>query len=325
MRPAGQQRRGQRAVTFLNPSDTREILRGLFDEEGFRFRDTFPKNVALIFSKLIPVSEEKGNKAKHLGVVQRELEHALRGDILRHLEKKVRTLVGELGEVGYKSCEIPAETVFRLVVGLGGVHPEETSMIFHHVYGIPYIPGSAVKGVTRQWAVRRMGEEVWQKNRDVEWDDILEYLVSSLERGVLEEREGWEIGEETQKEFKKAVAVFGTQEHEGGVIFLDAYPVRNLRCKLDIMNPHYAKYYEDENNPEIPGDWLSPVPIPFLTVDSGTEFLFFLLSRDSELFDAMDLLDTACSWLKEALEKEGLGAKGSLGYGRFRILSSRKP
>lgn len=312
-------------MTFLNPLDTQGTLKRLFDEEGFRFRDTFPKNVALIFSKLIPVSEEKENKAKHLRIVQRELEHVLRGDVLGYLERRVRDLVGGLGEVGYKSCEIPAETVSRLVVGLGGVHPEETSMIFHHVYGIPYIPGSAVKGVTRQWVVRQMGEEVWQRNRGAKWDDILEYLVDSLEKGVLEEREGWEIEGATQEEFKKAVAVFGTQEHEGRVIFLDAYPVRNLRCEIDIMNPHYARYYEDENNPEIPGDWFSPVPIPFLTVDCGTEFLFFLLSRGSGSLGAVDLLNTVCGWLKEALEKGGLGAKGSLGYGRFRVLSSRKP
>ena len=45
------------------------------------------------------------------------------------------------------SCEGTID--WRLIVGLGNESVYDTSMTLHHVYGIPYIPASAVKGVVR--------------------------------------------------------------------------------------------------------------------------------------------------------------------------------
>ena len=63
-------------------------------------------------------------------------------------------------------CESREMSVdWRLVVGLGGAAVYETAMTLHHVYGIPYLPGSAVKGVTRsravavEWMVQAMREQ----------------------------------------------------------------------------------------------------------------------------------------------------------------------
>jgi len=88
---------------------------------------------------------------------------------------------------------------------------------------------------------------------------------------------------------------------------MDAYPVEDINLKIDIINPHYPEYYSSSKPP---ADWQTPNPIKFLTVEK-TKFQFVLLSKNQAL------LDKAYSWLKEALQEFGVGAKTSLGYGIF--------
>jgi len=40
---------------------------------------------------------------------------------------------------------------WRIVIGLGGESVLETDITLHHLYGIPFIPGSALKGLTRAY------------------------------------------------------------------------------------------------------------------------------------------------------------------------------
>lgn len=63
----------------------------------------------------------------------------------------------------------------------------------------------------------------------------------------------------------------------------------------------------------VPGDWLSPNPIPFLVVNAGVHFLLALIPRRP----LPGTLDQAETWLTEALVWAGAGAKGAVGYGRF--------
>lgn len=97
----------------------------------------------------------------------------------------------------------------------------------------------------------------------------------------------------------------------GGVCFLDAIPVAPVRLEADIMTPHYAGWKEDEP----PGDWRSPVPIPFLTTAAETPFLFGLIPGRAVTRNDLDIVST---WLCDALAWAGGGAKTAVGYGRFR-------
>jgi CRISPR-associated protein Cmr6 len=99
----------------------------------------------------------------------------------------------------------------------------------------------------------------------------------------------------------------------GSVVFLDAIPTFPVRLKAEIMTPHYVPYYTG-SDPKPPGDWHNPVPIPFLAVDEGQEFLFGVLPRSER--DGMDC-EKASQWLSESLIMMGAGAKTSSGYGRF--------
>jgi len=53
----------------------------------------------------------------------------------------------------------PMRVAWRLSIGLGVPHPLETGITLHHLYGVPYLPGSAVKGVTRAWRLRAIAKE----------------------------------------------------------------------------------------------------------------------------------------------------------------------
>ncbi len=130
------------------------------------------------------------------------------------------------------------------VTGLGRQHPVENGFAWHHTLGVPYLPGSSVKGVVRAWAEQ--------------WDET--------EKSQLKHVFGSECKKD--KDFRA-----------GSVVFLDALPTAPVRLKADIMTPHYAPYYRGEAPP---ADWHSPNPIPFLVVEAGTSFVFGILPRRSE-------------------------------------------
>jgi CRISPR-associated protein Cmr6 len=171
---------------------------------------------------------------------------------------------------------------WRLAVGLGNSSVYETSMTLHHIWGIPYLPGSSLKGLTRSWA-------------------------------ISEEFHGDENAALMDPNFCK---VFGSPknsylgEHKGEVIFFDALPVSEPKIEVDIMNPHYSDYYSDNQGTTPPADYFDPVPVTFLTVKEGEFKVYLGADVNSEKY-----LDLAYNWLKQALKEHGIGAKTAVGYG----------
>jgi CRISPR-associated protein Cmr6 len=80
------------------------------------------------------------------------------------------------------------------------------------------------------------------------------------------------------------------------------------------MTPHYGPYYQRGENP---GDWFNPVPIPFLTIAPGQDFLFAVAPRRPKTQEADTDLQLIEDWLESALDLIGAGAKTAVGYGRF--------
>ena len=112
------------------------------------------------------------------------------------------------------------------------------------------------------------------------------------------------------------VRVFGAQTGMGAAIFYDAMPSKPPRLELDVMNPHYPKYYQGKagkGKPPPPANWDSPQPIFFLTLgkDSGFEFAVGGAARAE-----------AADWLKGGLAQLGAGAKTSAGYGYWKVTSN---
>lgn len=230
----------------------------------------------------------------------------------KQLNTKMTTIKISLETQGYNITEpISKKPDWRLIVGLGNESVYETSMTLHHIYGIPYIPGSAVKGVVRNHIIT----ECFNKNDKEEFD------LKEAEKRALAN--------------KAFISLFGDQEHQGNIIFFDAFPSptneKPLTIKPDIINCHYDKYYEGKAPP---ADYHNPNPVFFLTVE-GTPFNFFIGIKESKnTFNNIteDEINTiipenynkdkiplclAEEWLKKALKDHGIGAKTAVGYGYF--------
>jgi CRISPR-associated protein Cmr6 len=201
-------------------------------------------------------------------------------------------------------------TDWRLIAGLGRKGPLEVGFTFHR-YGFPILPGSSVKGVARAWALLQIAEKVGTTELK-ELDGILS-ADGDKERKKYED---WKAGQpaEVQKLADDFRTVFGTTAAAGRAVFFDAIPASLPTLELDIMNPHYPKYYSGE---EPPTDWQSPVPVYFLTVAANTEFRFAVGWRGALDEEGRRLRNLAQTWLIEGLTQLGAGAKTSAGYGYF--------
>jgi len=91
---------------------------------------------------------------------------------------------------------------------------------------------------------------------------------------------------------------------------LDALPYRAPKLAIDVMTPHYAQWTVQEP----PGDWNSPVPIPFLVVEQGATFVFGVLPAGGA---SGDDLDRVVGWLTEALYWAGAGVTAGLLLGKL--------
>lgn len=198
----------------------------------------------------------------------------------QEMVQRRQEMIGRLG-----GMEIMLKTASRFVTGMGREHPTENGFAWHHSLGAPYLPGSSLKGAVRAW----IGE--WKETGSE--PDLKQRLFGSHDK--------------TEADGETASGI-------GSVIFFDALPVGQVKLCPDVMTPHYSEYYQQG---EVPGDWLSPVPIPFLTVDAGAKFQFCLAPRSQGNSQHRKDCRLVQECLPEALEWLGAGAKTAVGYGRF--------
>src|SRR5690606_25047808 len=72
------------------------------------------------------------------------------------------TLVGLCGE---ENCH-EAEVSGRLAVNLGSESVLETSIALHRTYGVPYIPGSALKGLAAHYVIHYQDGDKWGRESE---------------------------------------------------------------------------------------------------------------------------------------------------------------
>ena len=247
---------------------------------------------------------------------------------------------------GVFSRDLVGKVVWRLIIGLGNPNPLETSLTLHPQYGVPLIPGSAVKGLTRHGRLLGIGAELGvfplfppeiearRTKRELTPLDRLERLLLSgdaaerdrllaelrADKAVLEAITAATppcpaagpnaalLLEGYAKSFRRA---FGTTENQGEVIFQDALPLPGWTYELDVMTPHYGDYYQDAQHKTPPADWLDPNPVTFLTIGRDSRFRFDVSGKDDPL------LVEVIGWLKKALSELGAGGKTSAGYGEM--------
>jgi len=283
-------------IRYILPKDTEKII-------DARMIDNF--NLKL--NKVPPFEENKNDyskskfiffkvykKVKVILNVQPDYSKIDIGAIAERHRKNIKKL-----NIDRKSIILKPD--WRLVVGLGNESVYETSMTLHHIYGIPYIPGSAIKGVIRSYIITEKFGEVENGSLD----------LKNAEKRALHDQGFCDIFGCPEESFYK-------ESRQGNVIFFDAFPLSELTIKPDIMNPHYSPYYS-EGKP--PADYHNPVPIFFLTVEN-TEFEFTIGIKGKDKitirkgkFGGKHLLEVGFKWMKKALNEHGIGAKTAVGYG----------
>jgi len=80
-----------------------------------------------------------------------------------------------------------------------------------------------------------------------------------------------------------------TPHAAGGVVFLDALPLAPVHLEADVMTPHFTGWTPKQP----PGDWRSPVPVPFLVVAPRPHLASRSLPRGIEPAE----LEVASGWL----------------------------
>lgn len=135
------------------------------------------------------------------------------------------------------------------------------------------------------------------------------YLPGSSVKGMI--RAWAKLDADPKPDYHCIERLLGGPGNVGSVCLLDAIPVEPVQLEADVMTPHYAGWTKDDP----PGDWRSPVPVPFLVTAPETPFLFGLIPCRTV---SPDDLDAVSGWLRSALSLAGAGAKTAVGYGRFR-------
>jgi CRISPR-associated protein Cmr6 len=247
-----------------------------------------------------------------------------------NLEEKETFRPPELNCVIQESFKL--KTAYRLVIGAGYPSFIENGFLFHHVYGIPYIPGETLKGLARAVFILSVVEAMKGKFDPSKIEEVLseeaEKEISEEAKGILHQipnriniiLDNYTI-ENPVETFRK---IFGSKKRRGQVIFFDAYPVEfnpSEHFEADIMNPHYGKYYQSQSEKEAPADWLNPTPIHFLALKEGIVFEFSLGLAPLEPMEDDEeklLLKTARKLLEVGLKNFGVGNKKRKGYGWFK-------
>ena len=124
-----------------------------------------------------------------------------------------------------------------VICGMGERTPGENGLTLHPVYGVPFLPGTSLKGILRAWVLSQAWGSDWQ------------------EGGAY------------------FPALFGQGGHDGVaavVDILDALPVPSTPMfTLDVLTPHHADYYGGDGAPL---GWEGPNPVHFLAAAKGVRF-----------------------------------------------------
>ena len=198
-------------------------------------------------------------------------------DIVKQLKSKNKKIIFSCKsrfKINFKVSE-------KLTIGIGGQSPYGSIALItlHHIYGIPYIPASTLKGLLRHYFE-------------------MEVLKSS----------------ENKMNKNTFLDLFGTDENEDGgarrgkLIFLDAFPTETPKITFDVLTPHNSDYF---GKCGIPTDYTNPIPTFFPVIKPVNFEIYVGASSDVD----ENTMNTVGTVLKEALENYGIGAKTSVGYG----------
>lgn len=234
-------------------------------------------NAGLWLDKYIVEQERKNNDSRRN--LMKEVSALPIPTIYTSFYERWKTMLPE-----YNAKTREARVKGRMIVGLGNEGVAETSISLHRTYGVPYISGSALKGVAANYA---------QQGR---------------------------LGENWTKESTAYKVVFGNTDDAGYITFFDALYIPGTGHEADrvlypdIITVHHQKYYQGTG--EAPKDSDNPIPVPFLS----TTGIYLIALAAPDLPKESEWIPRTFTILEHALKDLGIGAKTSSGYGRMELL-----
>lgn len=188
-------------------------------------------NAGLALTKLAP-PRESHEWSSHLERIVRVGARKPSGYESAFNRLRARTAVGP----AYR-CVLLVTSLAPVICGMGERTPGENGLTLHPVYGVPFLPGTSLKGILRAWVLSQAWGRDWQ------------------EGGIY---------------FRE---LFGQGGHDGvaaAVDILDALPVPGAPMfTLDVLTPHHAGYYKGDGAPL---GWEGPNPVHFLAAAKGVRF-----------------------------------------------------
>src|SRR5690606_12353334 len=153
-----------------------------------------------------------------------------------------------------------ATSLAPVICGMGERTPGENGLTLHPVYGVPYLPGTSLKGILRAWVLSQNWGKDWQ------------------EGGVR---------------FRSLFGQGGHQGEAGVVDILDALPVpKDKLFTVDVLTPHFADYYHGKSGPL---GWQGPNPVRFLVASQGVHYRLVLEGASEWLDKAAEWLALSLS------------------------------
>jgi CRISPR-associated protein Cmr6 len=279
--------------------------------------------------------EIRGQQREEREVRKENKESALRAaTVLNSADKAVQAALIARQKQAAQTVELEERFSFQataiapFTTGLGNEDPLENGLAFLWPYGLPYLPGSGVKGVVRR-AAQELASGAWGETHGWSTDKAYTLSVGKERIGlsVIDVLFGLESGD-------------GETEHvRGALSFWDVIPqIKGDSLMVEVMTPHQSHYYQEKREPKSgnstsPHDSGQPNPITFLTVPPGSQFTFHVVCDRLHLerltanraAGAIDLLaeengmprwqQLLAAAFEHAFEWLGFGAKTAVGYG----------
>ena len=266
---------------------------------------------------------KKENKLSALGEAKRLTEHDLK--IMASLAERQQIVFCSAGSPD-QQLRFEAQAIAPFTTGLGNEHPLENGFSFLNPYGLPYLPGSGVKGVLRQ-AARELAEGEWGDTQGWSAEKTFTLAVGKerIPLSMVDALFGLE-------------SAHGENSHvRGALSFWDVIPqIKGDSLTVEIMTPHQSHYYQEKTDRKTgssisPHDSGQPTPISFLTVPPGSGFAFHVQCDLAHLQRIAPELVAEGRWktliasaFEHAFAWLGFGAKTAVGYGAMQSEAQRQ-
>jgi len=226
------------------------------------------------------------------------------------------------------SFSAPGDRVFelelasRLLVGQGNSSATDVGITVHHTWGVPVIPGSALKGLLAHYVdavygpsepAKKPWEQEGEERQRADYQGV-RWRGRRIERGPGAVYRALFGAPDAEEDGALRARGYEAGASAGLVTFHDALYVPwsapdDKPFAVDVLTVHQKHYY-DSAGESWPNDYDSPNPVAFLTVRPRARF-FFALSGPADWTELAEKL------LRDALQKWGVGGKTSAGYGRL--------